>query len=225
MNKNNYVSLVFLLDRSGSIASCKLDLEGGFNTLIQKQKNDKVGRLDVSLYQFDNVLETVYENKDISEVSPLNIDPRGGTALLDSVCETIDLFGKKLSNKEEKDRPSKVIFIILTDGEENSSKKFSEEDVKSRIKHQEEKYNWDFLFLGANIDTWAVGDSLGLSHRSTYSYASNGRNKGISTDKMYNTISNKLSDSRSAVSMGNITAKVSFTIEEQEEQEKLIKGN
>lgn len=223
--KNNYTKLVFLLDRSGSMQTCKSDTDGGFNSFIEEQRKNKVGKLDVSLYQFDDVWETVYSNLDIDLVPKLDLQPRNMTALLDAICKTIDKVGKELADTPESERPAKVIFIILTDGGENSSKEFNIENVKQRITLQQNTYNWSFVFLGANIDTWSVGNSFGIATASTCSYASTGHNSKISNNLMYSGLCDKIMFVRSCISNGNYTANVVFTAKEQKEQEDLIKSN
>jgi hypothetical protein len=219
---NNYVHLTFILDRSGSMATCKSDTDGGFNSYIEDQKKNNVGKFTVSLYQFDDIWETVYENLSIEKVPVLDLKPRNMTALLDAVCLSVDRTGALLNTLSESERPSKVIVIILTDGQENSSKQFNASKVQERIRHQTDKYKWEFVFLGANIDTWSVGSSLGLNANQVCSFSSVGANKGTSNRSMYSTLSAKTSSLRCAVSDANLdSAVMSYTAEEQEEQERL----
>lgn len=222
--KNNYVKLCVILDRSGSMSTCVQDMEGGFNSFVEKQRLNNVGQFDVSLYQFDTFLENVYKDVPIDKVQKLKLEPRGSTALVDSVCTVIDELGKELSETREEDRPSKVIVQIITDGGENASLKFTQEDLKERIKRQTEQYNWDFIFMGANIDTWSVAQSYGITLDKTLSFVSQGKNKGISTSSLYSSFSDKMCAVRSAVSAGD-TASIQYTFEEQQQQEELIKNN
>ena len=120
--KKDYTKIVFVVDRSGSMASIAKDIIGGYNKFIADQKALKVGTCDVSFYQFDTTYNAVYENTPIDFVKDLDektFVPRGGTALLDAVGRTIENVGKQLSNMNENDRPDKILVVILTDGEEN----------------------------------------------------------------------------------------------------------
>lgn len=167
--------IVFILDRSGSMASAINDYIGGFNRFLEDQKSVP-GECDVTLVQFDTEYLKVYEGKPIAGVEPLTLKtfvPRGGTALFDAICRTIDHVGLRLSAKGEADRPEKVIVVILTDGEENSSKEFALRHVKDRISHQRDAYKWEFIFLAANQDAFAAGGSMGISQHLTQNYAAN----------------------------------------------------
>ncbi len=173
--KNNYTDLIILIDRSGSMESVREDVIGGFNSFIESQRK-VAGECTISLYQFDTVYETVYQNKTLNNAPFLSKEtyiPRGMTALLDAIGNTIKNTGLKLSNLQEKDRPNKVIVVIQSDGLENSSFNFSREQVFEMIKHQRENYKWDFVFLGANQDAIATATSYGISSSSSIQYANN----------------------------------------------------
>lgn len=157
----DYTDVVIVLDRSGSMSSVKDDTEGGFNNFIQKQKQLE-GKCVVSLYQFDSEFETVYEGRDIQEVPPLYLSPRWATALLDAMGRAINLTGDRLRNLPESERPNKVVFVVLTDGYENSSREFSKAQIKEKVEHQEEKYRWLFVFLGAGMDAILEGSNYGF---------------------------------------------------------------
>lgn len=164
MSRKNLCEIVFILDRSGSMRIVKSDAIGGFNQFIEDQKKVP-GDAQITLIQFDNEYETVFESKDIQEVSKLDdktYTPRGTTALIDAIGKTIDDLGNRLSNIPEENRPEKVIIGILTDGHENSSVKYKNEDVKNKIKHQQEVYGWQFMFIAAGADQWDQAQSWGL---------------------------------------------------------------
>jgi uncharacterized protein YegL len=176
--KKNKSEIVIVLDRSGSMSSIKNDIELGFKEFLNKQKAIP-GEAFVSLYQFDNISEKVYELKNISEISSISIEPRGGTALIDAVSRAINDVGERLKATKEEDRPENVIFLILTDGEENSSKEFTLEKMKESITHQQDVYSWKFVFLGTNIDAISAGSSYGVAVGTTLGFAST--SKGISS--------------------------------------------
>jgi uncharacterized protein YegL len=147
----DYTDMVVILDRSGSMADIRADMEGGFNTLIAEQRKEE-GELLVSLYQFDDHLETVYEGKSVQDVPPLSLVPRGSTALHDAIGIVVTNTGNRLAAMAEKDRPGKVLIVVITDGYENASKKFSKAQIREIITHQIGKYSWTFTYLGADVN-------------------------------------------------------------------------
>lgn len=153
--------VVFLIDRSGSMANCVSDFEPAINTLFKSFAKDNVS---LSVYDFDTVLEKKFSG-DINEqiVPEYKLVPRGGTALNDAACTVIDEIGVELANLPTNSRPEKILFYIITDGEENSSKKYTKADVKSRLEHQESVYNWKFSYLGADHDAFAESASIGTN--------------------------------------------------------------
>jgi hypothetical protein len=202
MTKPNYAEIVMLLDRSGSMSTVLKDTIGGFNSFVREQRNNKVGEVRLSLYQFDDKYDVVYEGRPIQDVPDLTTEtfiPRGMTALFDATGKTINALGERLSKMYEQDRPSLVIFVILTDGEENSSKEFRLERVKEIIKHQTERYNWKFVFLGADQDAFQA-TQMGISANNTYNYASG------HSDRMYRNLSKGISYTVNAMSTGQACA-------------------
>ena len=161
MNQN-LTEIVFILDRSGSMSGLEADTIGGFNGFVKKQAS--LGQTSLTTILFDNHYEILHDHIDAQKAF-LNEETyftRGNTALLDAVGKTINNIGRRLMETTEGERPGKVIFVIITDGLENSSRKFTYSDVKGMIKHQSEKYGWEFIFLGANIDVCEEGDRLGI---------------------------------------------------------------
>jgi hypothetical protein len=149
------------------------DTIGGFNSFLEEQKKTDDGDR-LTLVQFDTHYEVVHDNIALSEVQPLDdktFVPRGGTALLDAIGRTINATGARLAALDEKDRPEKVIFVIITDGEENQSREFSHKQAMEMIGHQTEKYQWQFMYIGANQDAIGVGRALGIAAGSSMSYA------------------------------------------------------
>lgn len=166
--KENFLNLAFIIDESGSMTSSRHDIIGGFNTFIEDQKKEIKGDVNVSLYTFSDGVRRVLVNKNISEVNNLsesNYKPGGMTALNDAVGTAINEIGSELSKMPEEERPSTVMFVIMTDGWENSSKEFKNSQIRDMIKHQTEKYNWKFVYLGTDITTTKTADDLGINCR------------------------------------------------------------
>lgn len=171
---NNLTEMVFIIDMSGSMSNVVSDTIGGYNTLISQQKKE-VGQARITTVLFDDRYIMLHDNIDVDEISEMTTkeySPLGCTALLDAIGKTINSIGVRLSNTPEDERPSKVVFTIITDGYENASKEYEWSKVKEMIKHQREKYNWIFSFIGANIDTMKVGDDLGIDRKLSKSYTS-----------------------------------------------------
>lgn len=154
--------IAVLLDRSGSMEAVKSDTEGGFNAFVDSQRAEP-GEARVTLAQFDTQYEVVYADRPLADVPRLALQPRGGTALYDSLGRIITDTGAELAALPEHERPGTVIVVVLTDGHENSSREWSHEAVTAAIKRQESEYAWDFVFLGANMDAVAIGTSLGFA--------------------------------------------------------------
>lgn len=156
--RQDLTEIVFILDKSGSMSPYINDTIGGFNGFIEKQKLE-LGDANVSLYLFDNNYTKIFEGKNIKDVTPLTNGDYiigGSTALLDAMGRTIDDVGIKLAKTPEYNRPGKVIFVVITDGQENSSIRYTDENIKDKIKHQETKYSWQFLFLSADITQFDI---------------------------------------------------------------------
>jgi hypothetical protein len=214
--KNNYTAIFLVLDRSGSMTSCEDVTREGFNSFITKQRKE-LGKATMTLVQFDDQYEVNYEFKDIKDVPLLdkdNYQPRGWTALLDAVGKLINQAGKQLLEMNEKDRPEKVLFVIQTDGLENSSKEFNRDKIFEMIKHQREKYQWGFVFLGANQDAIATATSYGIAPSSTLSYATNNSNYVFSSGLHCYTAAFRAAPDSVAASA------TSFTEEDREEAKK-----
>lgn len=167
--KKGKSEVIIVLDRSGSMSSIKSDMEGGFKAFLDKQKKED-GECFVSLYQFDNEYEAVFENKDIQELNEISIEPRGSTALLDAVGKTTNSVGERLSKTPEEERPETVIMAVITDGAENASREFTREQVKKLVEHQSTKYNWKYVFMGANQDAVMNGANYGFQGGTSLSY-------------------------------------------------------
>ena len=161
----NLTEIVFILDRSGSMMSLTDDTIGGFNAFIEKQKNEPGDALLTTIL-FDDQYEILHNGMNLKEVQPMTKDQywaRGMTAMYDAIGKTINEVGHRLSDIPEQYRPGKVIFVITTDGMENASREFTQAKVKEMIQHQTEKYSWEFIFLGANIDSVQQAKNIGIS--------------------------------------------------------------
>jgi uncharacterized protein YegL len=159
--KPDLTDITLVVDRSGSMAQVREDAEGGVNTFISEQAKQP-GEALLTLVQFDTEYEFLHKGVPVSQVPKYELVPRGMTALLDAVGRAINETGERLSKMAEEDRPSLVIFVVMTDGEENSSKEFSKAQIKEMIQHQQDAYNWHFTFLGANQDAFAEAGGLGI---------------------------------------------------------------
>jgi hypothetical protein len=157
----NLTDITLVVDRSGSMEEIRTDAEGGVNSFIADQAKEP-GEARLTLVQFDTHYEFLQRGVPISQVPKYQLIPRGGTALLDAVGRAINETGERLASIPEEDRPGLVIFVVMTDGEENSSKEFSKARIKEMIQHQQEFYNWHFTFLGANQDAFAEAGGMGI---------------------------------------------------------------
>ena len=170
--KKNLTEIVFILDRSGSMAGLVDDTIGGFNSMIRRQK-DEAGQAYVSTVLFDNYTEVIHDRLDIRKIRPLTRKEyyvRGCTALLDAVGQSIRHIGNVHKYAREEDRPGKTLFIITTDGMENASREYTYERVRKMIEHQREKYGWEFLFLGANMDAAREAARFGIDEDRAANY-------------------------------------------------------
>ena len=170
--RENLTEIVFILDRSGSMSGLESDTIGGFNSMIAKQQKEE-GEAIVSTVLFDDETDVIHDRVAIGEVKKLTEEDyyvRDCTALLDAVGGAIHHIGNVHKYAREEDRPAKTLFVITTDGLENASRHYSFKDVKKLIKRQQEKYNWEFLFLGANIDAIEVAGNMGISRDRAANY-------------------------------------------------------
>ena len=163
--KQGLTELVFILDKSGSMGGLEADTIGGYNSMLAKQQAVE-GECRITTVLFDNNYELLHDRIDIKAVSPMTdkqYQVGGSTALLDAIGRTINKIGNAQKNTAEEYRAQKVMFVIITDGEENSSREFSADKVKELIERQKTKYGWEFIFLGANIDAVQTAGRFGIS--------------------------------------------------------------
>lgn len=164
--------LVFILDRSGSMSGLEEDTIGGFNSMIDKQRKES-GEALVSTVLFDNVSEVVHDRVRLKDVPYMSGDEyyvRGCTALLDAVGGAIHHIGNVHKYARPEDRPEKTLFVITTDGMENASRRYDYARVRRMIERQKERYGWEFLFLGANIDAAAEARRFGIHEDRAVNY-------------------------------------------------------
>jgi len=180
---NNLTELVFILDRSGSMAGLEKDTIGGFNAMIEKQKKQE-GECYVSTVLFDDVSEVLHDRVKLSEINPMTDNDytvRGCTALLDAIGGAIHHIGNIHKYARAEDVPEHTVFIITTDGMENASRRYTSEKIKGMIERQKEKYGWEFLFVAANIDAVETASRIGIKRERAANY--NATKEG--TTKLY----------------------------------------
>lgn len=162
--KNNLTEIVFILDRSGSMGGLETDTIGGFNAMLERQKKAE-GEALLSTLLFSNETEVLHDRTDIRRVEPLSLlDYRvgGSTALLDAIGSAIRHIGNLHRETRPEERPAHTLFVITTDGQENASRRYGYGELKRLIERQKEKYGWEFLFLGANMDAVAAASRFGI---------------------------------------------------------------
>ena len=187
MTDPTYTALLVVVDRSGSMSNIREDMVGGLRTLIATQAAAP-GRLTIDLWSFDDVVEN-----EVTMASPDEVDirlvPRGSTALYDAIGRSVVHFGELLEAMDEDARPGTVQVIVVTDGEENSSREFSAGEVKRLVIQQTDTYAWGFVFLGANQDAVLTGQTLGFSAGSSLTYSAAPAQVAAATDALTNLIS------------------------------------
>ena len=162
--RKGLTEIVFILDRSGSMGGLEADTIGGYNSLIEKQKKEE-GEAYISTVLFDDACEVLHDRVGLNQIKPMTDNEyyvRGCTALLDAIGGAIHHIGNVHKYARDEDRPEKTLFIITTDGQENSSRRYTYEKVKHMVERQKEKFGWEFLFLGANIDAIEVAGRFGI---------------------------------------------------------------
>jgi hypothetical protein len=214
--KQGYTDISIVLDRSGSMDSVKSDTIGGFNSFLKAQK-EVPGEATITLAQFDDIYEVVYEGKKLQDAPLLNDQtfvPRGTTALLDAIGRTINATGKRLASMPEAERPEKVIFVILTDGYENASREFKVEEINDMIRHQRDVYAWEFAFIGANQDAITSASQMGIQAANALTYAAN----TVGTQQAFSSLTQNIAAYRT-----NQKLDMSFSQEDREKQKNASK--
>ncbi len=197
--KNNTTELVFILDRSGSMAGLESDTIGGFNSLIEKQRKED-GECYVSTVLFDHVSEVLHDRiplKDVPKMTAADYTVRGCTALIDAIGGAIHHIGNIHKYARPEDVPAHTMFVITTDGMENASHRYSSDEVKKMIEREKEQYGWEFLFIGANIDAVETAKNIGISRDRAVNYRADGQGTQI----LYQTVSATVERIRSNTSI------------------------
>lgn len=188
--KNNVTELVFILDRSGSMHGLEGDTIGGFNSLIEKQRKQD-GECYVSAVLFDDESEVLYDRVKLSEI-PLMTDrdyvTRGCTALIDAIGGAVHHISNVHKYARPEDVPENTMFVIMTDGMENASKRFSSDQVKKMVEQRKEKYGWEFLFIGANIDSVETAKNYGIGADRAVNYHADRKGTGVVYEAVSNTV-------------------------------------
>lgn len=190
--RKNLTELVFILDRSGSMTGLESDTIGGYNAMLEKQKKEE-GEAFVTTILFDDDYEILHNRVNIKRVNPITDREyyvRGMTALLDAVGKTINKTVKAIIKSDEDEQPSNVLFVIITDGMENASREFSYKKIKQMIEHEKEKYSWEFIFLGANIDAIATAAKFGIDEDKASNYHADSLGTMLNFESVSDAVSN-----------------------------------
>ncbi|MBX4181774.1 VWA domain-containing protein, partial [Candidatus Parcubacteria bacterium] len=207
-----YTDITVLVDRSGSMASIKETTETAFKSFLKEHRAIESTR--ISLIQFDSIDPQYiqYMNVPIGAAENLNLKPRGSTPLLDALCTAIDNTGRRYAGMETNERPDQVLFVVITDGQENASRTFKRSDVKKRIDTQSETYKWQFLYLGANQDAFAEAASLGIPQIHTMWYDVDKMDKALGS-----TVSNTVAYAANVGGMRGSSASLGYTSTQRDE--------
>ena len=198
---NKTTELVFIIDRSGSMQGLEADTIGGFNSMIEKQKAEE-GKCLVSTVLFDDVSEVIHDRIPLEDIKPMTRKDyyvRGCTALIDAIGSAIHHIGNVHKYARKEDVPESTLFVITTDGMENASRKYSSDKVKKMIERQKEKYGWEFIFIGANIDSVETAASIGISRNRAVNYVHD--SKG--TRALYESVARAACSMRSSEAMAD----------------------
>jgi len=193
MPNENYTHITFIVDRSGSMSSIANSMREGFDEFINGQLQVE-SEATVTIARFDNEYEIVQDMVSIDQVGPLELSPRGMTALLDGIGRSMNTVRSQIHEMPNEDKPSKCIFIIITDGQENASKEYSRDQVFEMIEdcRSDEEIDYEFVFLGANQDAISAGSSFGIRADTSMSYCAN----DTGTKSIYNTLSAQVTSYR-----------------------------
>ena len=207
MNKN-LTEIVMVVDRSGSMSSVQTDAQAGINKFIEDQKAAP-GDAKLTLVQFDTSYDVIHDGAPIKDVGPFSLVPGGWTALYDAIGRAIDTVGQRLDKTPEADRPGAVIFVIVTDGLENSSKEYRGDRITRMVKHQKDVYNWQFIYIGADPTGVTAATNMGVSAAAQYNPAV--------PQKAYKTSSDKVLKARHAVARGQAITSANFAFSSDEQ--------
>ena len=198
--KKGLTEMVFILDRSGSMAGLEADTIGGFNSMIERQRKEP-GEALVSTVLFSNTSQVIHDRVDIRKIEPLTDKQyyvEGCTALIDAMGQAIHHIGNVHKYAREEDRPEHTIFVITTDGMENASRRYSSDEVKKIVERQKNKYGWEFLFLGANIDAVETAGRYGIGADRAVTFLND--REGVALN--YRTVGQTIRKMRASVAVG-----------------------
>ena len=217
MSKKNYTHIIAVIDRSGSMSNIRNDMESGFDAFVQEQKGVE-GEATLTLAQFDTNYEVVHSNVAIADVPHFNLHPRGSTALLDAIGQTLTTERDRINALDENEQPEKIVCVIITDGEENSSHEYNRQRIFDMISdlEDEESPKWNFVFLGANQDAISEGGNIGIRAASTMTYDAS----SVGTQAVFRSLSKNMTNYRTCASSSEA---YSFSEEDRAEQEELLK--
>lgn len=189
--KTNLTELVFILDRSGSMSGLESDTIGGYNALLKNQRQEP-GEAIVTTVLFDDKYELLHDRINVKDIHPITEKEYfvcGCTALLDAIGKTINKIGNVQQNINEQERADKVMFVITTDGMENASTEYNYEKIRKMVEHQKEKYCWEFIFIGANIDAITTAAKFGISSDRAANYNADGKGTRLNYDAVSHVVS------------------------------------
>lgn len=192
MTNKDLTLLAVLADKSGSMHICKDDSEGGLNNLIEEQRA-LPGKLELAVAEFDTIYHISRDLGLLTKAYHYTLRPGGGTALLDAMGRYISEIGEQLAARPESKRPGKVIMLVVTDGQENSSREWTYTQVQELVERQKNNYQWEFIFLGANMDAVSEGSKIGVGAASSLTYNAN---DGVAIQNAYSATSSNITNSR-----------------------------
>lgn len=190
--KKDLTELVFVLDRSGSMSGLEDDTIGGYNSMVEKQKKEQ-GEALITTVLFDDRYELLHDRINLKGISPITDREyyvRGTTALLDAIGRSIDKIVNVMRHTAEEEQAENVMFVIITDGMENSSKEYNYEHIRKMIEHQKKKYEWEFIFLGANIDAVETAERFGINQDRAANYHADTEGTRLNYKVLSETVSN-----------------------------------
>ena len=188
--KTNETELVFILDRSGSMAGLEADTIGGYNAMLAKQKKEE-GEATVTTVLFNHDIDLLHDRITIQGIAPIteqDYEVGGTTALLDAIGSTIHKIGNVQKRTSEEVRAGKVLFVITTDGMENASREYDYAKIKAMIEHQKVNYGWEFIFLGANIDALSTASKFGIHEDYAVNYHADGEGTQVNFEALNETV-------------------------------------
>jgi uncharacterized protein YegL len=189
--KKGLTELVFILDRSGSMSGLEADTIGGYNAMLMKQKNEP-GEATITTVLFDDKYELLHDRINLKGIAPITDEEyfvRGSTALLDAIGRTISKIGNAQKHTADEERAEKVLFVITTDGMENASREFGYDKVRQMIHRQKERYGWEFIFLGANIDAVETAARFGIGEDRAVNYNADSEGLQLNYEVLSDTVS------------------------------------